>query len=288
MNQRNYYCLVAGLPDIVPDDKKLHFTSVQLREYLREELHPEDFGMVELFYLPWDHDNLLNICFRKEKGWDERGNFAREALEHLVDKKQFDLMDTSVFPPYFLEYIELFHDEEEEITWASGSTFLTKAWFDHLGNFPNPFVNQVGTYKLNMGNIMLALNGRKHGIHVEDFLLGSDDVTHALRKSRSRDFGLSTEISDIEEIVQIFEIENILDRELRIDNHFWHYLDEISFFNYFTAEKVLAFVLKLFIAERWFVLEKEKGQQMFSRLLAELQTNFEIPEEFAITYGKRK
>lgn len=288
MNKRNYYCLVAGLPDIVPDDKKLYYTSVQLREYLREELHPDDFGLAELFYLPWDHDNLLNICFRKDKEWDRRGNFSRDLLEQLVDKKRFDLMDTSVFPAYFLDYIELFHDEEEEITWASGSTYLTKAWFDYLGSVPNHFVNQVGTYKLNMGNIMLALNGRKHNIHVEDFLLGSDDVTHALRKSRSRDFGLATEISDIEEIVQIFEIPNILDRELRIDNHFWHYLDEASFFNYFTVEKVLAFVLKLFIVERWFVLDKEKGQQLFSRLLAELKTNFEIPEEFAITYGKRK
>ena len=288
MNKRNYYCLVAGLPDIVPDDKKLYYTSVQLREYLREELHPDDFGLAELFYLPWDHDNLLNICFRKDKEWDRRGNFSRDLLEQLVDKKLFDLMDTSVFPAYFLDYIELFHDEEEEITWASGSTYLTKAWFDYLGSVPNHFVNQVGTYKLNMGNIMLALNGRKHNIHVEDFLLGSDDVTHALRKSRSRDFGLATEISDIEEIVQIFEIPNILDRELRIDNHFWHYLDEASFFNYFTVEKVLAFVLKLFIVERWFVLDKEKGQQLFSRLLAELKTNFEIPEEFAITYGKRK
>jgi hypothetical protein len=30
MSKRNYYCLVAGLPDIVPDDKKLHLASVEV------------------------------------------------------------------------------------------------------------------------------------------------------------------------------------------------------------------------------------------------------------------
>jgi hypothetical protein len=45
-----------------------------------------------------------------------------------------------------------------------------------------------------MANIMLALNGRKHDIPFEDALIGDDEVTLALKKSRSRDFGLSNEI----------------------------------------------------------------------------------------------
>lgn len=287
MNTRNYYCLVAGLPDIVPDDKKLHYSSVQLREYLHEELHPDDFEMVKLFYLPWDHENMLNLLLRKEFVWDERGIYSRENLEQLIDKKQFDLIDPYAYPTYFIDFIEFYHDEEEEFTRSTGSHYLTQAWYKMLSDHNNIFLNQLATYKLNIGNIMLALNGRKHNIAIDGALIGDDEITHALRKSRSRDFGLSTEINDIEDLVQIFEIENILERELRLDNHMWNHLDEITFFNYFTIEKVMAFVQKLFIVERWFVLDKEKGQQMFSKLLNELQSNFEFPEEFAITYGKR-
>ncbi len=288
MNKRNYYCLVAGLPDIVPDDKKLHFSSVQLREYLYEELHPDDFELLKLLYLPWDHENLLNLIFSKEASWDERGNFGRGQMEQLVDKKQFDVLDISLFPAYFIEFIEWYHDEEEGSTRASGSHYLTEAWYRLLQAHENVFINHLATYRLNMGNIMLALNGRKYNLPFDDALIGTDEITHALRKSRSRDFGLSTEINDIEGIIQMFEIENILERELRIDHHQWHYLDEITFFNYFTIEKVLAFTSKLFIVERWFLLEKEKGQQMFYQLLNELQSNFEFPDEFAITYGKRE
>jgi hypothetical protein len=288
MIHRNYYCLVAGLPDIIPDDKKIAYTSDELRDYLHSELHSADFWLVELFYLPWDHENLLNLLFEGEFDWDDRGNYSRELMEQFVDKKQFETLDISDFPPYFVDFIEFFHDDEEEFPKATAIHFLTVGWYNWLRASGNEFVSQVADYKQNMANIMLALNGRKHNIPFEDALIGDDEITYAIRKSRARDFGLSSEIDDIESIVQIFEIENILDRELKIDNHFWKFLDEVTFFNYFTIEKVLAFVQKIFIGERWYELDKEKGQQIFNQLLEELQSNFEFPEEFAITYGKRK
>lgn len=288
MNKRNYYCLIAGFPDLIPDDKKLHFSSVELRNYLREEIHPADFELVKLFYLPWDHENLISLLFDSEFEWDERGNYSREKLEEFVDKKQFELINPSEFPAYFIDFIEFYHDDEEEFPKIAAVKFLTEGWYKTLAGSGNKFVAEFGEFKQNMANIMLALNGRKHDIPFEEAIIGDDEVTHALKRSRARDFGLANEINDIETIVQIFEIENILDRELKLDMHTWQFIDEITFFNYFTIEKILGFVQKIFIVERWFELDKEKGQQIFNQLLEELQSNFEFPEEFAITYGKRK
>jgi hypothetical protein len=288
MNKRNYYCFIAGFPDLIPDDKKLHFSSVELRNYLREEIHPADFELVKLFYLPWDHENLISLLFDSEFEWDERGNYSREKLEEFVDKKQFELINPSEFPAYFIDFIEFYHDDEEEFPKIAAVKFLTEGWYKTLAGSGNKFVAEFGEFKQNMANIMLALNGRKHDIPFEEAIIGDDEVTHALKRSRARDFGLANEINDIETIVQIFEIENILDRELKLDMHTWQFIDEITFFNYFTVEKILGFVQKIFIVERWFELDKEKGQQIFNQLLEELQSNFEFPEEFAITYGKRK
>jgi hypothetical protein len=288
MNKQNYYCLVAGFPDLIPDDRKLHFSSVELRNYLREELHSSDFDLVELSYLPWDHENLINLLFESKFEWDERGNYSRDELEQFVDKKQFEYIDASAFPTYFIDFIEFYHDDEEEFPKIAAVKFLTEGWYKTLAESGNDFVTEFGEFKQNMANIMLALNGRKHDIPFEEAIIGDDEVTHALKRSRARDFGLANEINDIETIVQIFEIDNILDRELKLDNHTWQFIDEITFFNYFTVEKILGFVQKIFIVERWFELDKEIGQQIFNRLLEEIQSNFEFPEEFAITYGKRK
>jgi hypothetical protein len=288
MNKRNYYCLVAGFPDLIPDDKKLHFSSVELRNYLHEELHPADFELVKLFYLPWDHENIINLVFETEFEWDRRGNYSRETLEQFVDKKQLELIDSSEFPSYLIDFIEFFHDDEEEFPKTAAIKFLTEGWYKTLVEWGNSFVTKFAEFRQNMANIILALNGRKHDIPFEEAIIGDDEVTHALKRSKARDFGLANEINDIETIVQIFEIENILDRELKLDNHTWQFIDEATFFNYFTIEKVLGLVQKIFIVERWFELDKEKGQQIFNRLLEEIQSNFEFPEEFAITYGKRK
>ncbi|MDX9908965.1 MAG: DUF2764 family protein, partial [Mariniphaga sp.] len=143
--------------------------------------------------------------------------------------------------------------------------------------------------KRNIVNIMLALNGRKHNIPFEDAIIGNDEIARMLKTNRSRDFGLTDdEFSDIENILQLYEIENLLERELKLDNYTWQFIDEITFFNYFTIERILGFVQKLFIAERWLELDKEKGQHIFKKLLEELESNFEFPEEFSITYGKRR
>jgi hypothetical protein len=288
MNKRKYYYLIAGLPDLIPDDKKLTFSSVQLRNYLQENLHPSDFELVKLFYLPWDHENLLKLLYKEKLEWDERGNYSMDLLEQLADRKQFEMLELDTFPEYLVQFLEFYHDDDEDFPKSEGVKMLTEGWYNHLLASGNEFVREFAAYKMNMANIMLALNGRKHDIPFESALIGDDEVTLALKKSRSRDFGLSNEINDIENIIQIFEIDNILDRELRLDSHFWHFLDEITFFNYFTIERILAFVQKLFIAERWYMLDREKGQQIFKQLLDELQSNFEFPEEFAITYGKRK
>ncbi|MDD4757283.1 MAG: DUF2764 family protein [Prolixibacteraceae bacterium] len=288
MSKKNYYCLVAGLPDIIPDDKKLHYSSVELREYLRNELHSSDFELVKLFYLTWDHNNLLDLLFDKEAEWDKRGNYSKDFLEPYSDKKQLESLNFSLLPDYIADFIKNYHNSEDKISKSGAINILTRGWYEMMLASGNDFVAEVAGYKKRMGNIMLALNGRKHEIPYDDAIIGDDELARALKKSRARDFGISDENIDIENIIQMFEIENILDREMQFDNHFWKFLDEITFFNYFSIEKILAFLLKLFITERWFVLDKEKGQQIFNQFLDKLKSNFEFPEEFAITYGKRK
>ncbi len=290
MNKKNYHCLIAGLPDLIPDDKKRYFSSAELRDYLQDELRPADFELVKLYYLPFDHENLLNLLFDDEEfQWDERGNYSRKAFEQLADKKQLENVNFSLFPPYFRRFVLLFHDEEVQFTRAGAMKFLTEDWYKFIFGSKNEFVKTFGEYKRNIVNIMLALNGRKHNIPFEDAIIGNDEIARMLKTNRSRDFGLTDdEFNDIENILQLYEIENLLERELKLDNYTWQFIDEITFFNYFTIERILGFVQKLFIAERWLELDKEKGQHIFKKLLEELESNFEFPEEFSITYGKRR
>lgn len=283
----NYYALVAGLPDILLEDKKIVHSSAELRESLREEVQPADFKLVELLYMPFDHQNLLNLLFKKEEEWEPRGNFSRDHMEQFQDRKNYEVADTENLPVYFADFLEAFHGEESFENYYAAEQELTHAYYRFLAENPNAFIQEVARYQSVLGNVMVALNGRKHEVPYDNNLVGDDEITAALKKSRTRDFGLSNEVSDIEHLIQIFETDNLLDRELKLDHHKWEFLDEITFFNYFTIEKVLAFVLKLFIVERWMELDQEKGKEMFNQLLNDLEAGFQFPEEFTLAYGKK-
>ena len=283
----NYYALVAGLPDILLEDKKILYSSAEWRENLKEEIKSSDYKLVELLFLPFDHQNLLNLLFKKEAEWDKRGNFSRDEMEHFQDKKSYELADRGNLPTYLVKFLEDFHGEEPVESYYEAELLLTNAYYRHLAQSRNKFFQEVVHYQSVVGNVMVALNGRKHDIPFERSLVGDDEITAALKKSRTRDFGLSNEVSDIEQLIQIFETQNLLDRELKLDHHKWHFLDESTFFNYFSIEKVLAFVLKLFIVERWMELDNERGKEMFNQLLKDLEAGFQFPEEFTLAYGKR-
>jgi len=291
MIERNYYCLIAGLPDIAHDDKKLHFSSVRLREYLQEELHPNDFELVKLFYFPYDNQNLLNLLFYKGKKWDKRGILTEEQLEQIINPKLFEEIDKSRYPDYMIRFGQFLRSKEEveeKLSYHVSFHFLTTEYYKTLSEAPCKFVRKVAEFMINTGNILLALNGRKHALPYEDELIGDNEVSSAIRKNKTRDFGLAVNHPEIESIIQLYETDNILDRELKLDHRKWNFLDDITVFNYFTIERVLVFVLKIFMVERWFHLDYEKGQVMFNQLLKEIESSFEFPEEFSNTYGKKR
>ena len=282
---RNYYCLVAGLPDLIMEDRKLAFSSLSFRELLQQDVHPQDFKLVSLFYLPFDHLNILSRLYNKEPVFDNRGNFLQEEIEELTDKKTFETAEGFNIPEYILEFVEEYFREEEKPSKIEAERTLTENYYNHLLNTGNNFMNDYVRHELNLRNILTALNGRKFDLDVSADIIGDSDIEQALKKSRTRDFGLANDVDNLEAIIQLHEIPNLLERELKTDTMRWHFLDEATFFSYFTIEKVLAFVIKVFIVERWISLDEEKGKELFKQLITDLEKSYEFPEEFILSHG---
>ena len=71
-----------------------------------------------------------------------------------------------------------------------------------------------------------------------------------------------------------------MDREKKIDLLKWNWMEDNTFFNYFTIEKIFVFLMKLEMIERWISLDKEKGNEMFRQLIGQLKDEVQIPQEF--------
>jgi hypothetical protein len=57
-------------------------------------------------------------------------------------------------------------------------------------------------------------------------------------------------------------------------------MEEQTFFDYFTVERLFVFLVQLEMVERWILLDKERGNRMFRSLIDSLKNEVQIPAEF--------
>jgi len=272
--KRNYHYLVAGLQDITLDIHKLLFDQLSFREELRNELHPADYELVRLLFLPFDNENLLTLLEKKDREVDPRGNFSRERLEENI-KEPSDL------PDYMMRFITAFKSKEPLFPEMSPENELATLYYDEmLETVENDFLREWFHFELNVKNIAIALNARRHKVPYENQIIGTNEVSESIRKSQARDFGLGSDLDYLDELTAISKKEDVREREQAIDELKWEYLDEATFFHYFTIERILAFVIKLGMIERWLGIDKDHSNELFKKLLKELQASYQLPKTF--------
>ncbi|MFP4058985.1 MAG: DUF2764 family protein [Bacteroidota bacterium] len=280
---RKYFCLVAGFPDIFLDETKYSSTLLEFKEYLEQELHPDDFGLIRLIYLSYDNKNLLDYLIHDTEDFNPLGNYTLEDVkEQMYWLDDIPGVEGGELPPYMVSFIRNFKSDESGKTYTDWEKYITELYYKHLLETKNDFIANWFRFELNLKNILTAVNCRKHNIEIEKQLVTENEVATILARNHGADFGLSIEIEDIDYIIKVAETENLLERENLIDLYKWNYLDEHTFFHYFTIERVFAYQLKLIMVFRWMGLDKETGEAMFRSLIKEMKESYEFPEEFKI------
>ena len=124
------------------------------------------------------------------------------------------------------------------------------------------------------------MTARKYKMEISKVPVGNNLIADALRTSNARDFGLADELEYFDQLVRINDTVDLVEREKKIDMLKWFWLEENTFFNYFSIEKIFVFLMKLEMIERWVSLDKEKGNELFRKLIDQLKNEVQIPQEF--------
>ena len=149
-----------------------------------------------------------------------------------------------------------------------------------MGTFKNRFTADWFAFNRNVNNILIALTARKYGFDPAFYLVGDDVVTKALAVSGARDFGLGTELDYMDDVIRIHDMSDPVEKERKLDLLKWEWLEDRTFFCYFSVERLFAFLIKLDIIERWTHIDKERGGKVFRSLVEQLKNEVEIPQEF--------
>ena len=270
-----YYCLVAGLPDVAFDGSKAGYSVEKFREDIMPELSVEDARIVNLSFYRLDNANILLLLRQgAEIELQTLGCFTKEQLLDIISTaKEGDARSKDV-PAYMYDFLDYYFENiEQNMFWED---VLCGYYYNYAVSAPNKFVAQWFEFNRNVNNILVAMAARKYKMSVADAVVGDDDIAEALRTSAARDFGLSDSVEYLEELQRINENGKLLERERQLDNMRWRWLEENSVFNYFTIERLFVFIQKISIVERWAALDAETGMQRYTSMVNELKGSAQI------------
>lgn len=284
--KNRYYCFIAGLPDFSFDSMKLPFTVNEFRGMLEEELKPEEMKLINKYFLKHDNDNLRHLLKAPDAVFSRSGQFSRQETEDLIRKiKEEESLRHTTFPPYFETVIRAsLHDEPEKKEQPGYAKeledTLASLYMDYGMGIKNSLISQWFEFNLNMGNIFSALFARKYGMDVAKAVVGNNHLAQIIREHANvRDFGIAIEVPYFENIQRLAEIDDLYDRERKIDKFRWDWLEAHTVFDYFNLENIFAYFCKLQILERWVNLNAEEGERIFRQLISNLKEKVRIPEE---------
>ncbi|MBM4403418.1 MAG: DUF2764 family protein [Candidatus Cloacimonetes bacterium] len=290
---KEYYYLVAGLPNITFDDSKLPRTPAELMSEARNHLSDNDQSLLRALFIPVDLDNLINIIFQNEAEYDERGLIARDEWERIIEtireeRNSYDYHGFPDLPAFIEEHIRQYLDAEDDLSPIGWEHSITTAFYHWTQEQDNRFINQWFAFNRDLKNIIIALNGKRFGFKYDTQLIGDNEIVEKLIKSSAIDFGLGKQFPLFDLILRVFEVRDILDRERGYDALRWKWIDEQTFFDYFTVDRVLGYMCKLMILARWMALDPAKGRDVFHDTLEELENSFAFPEEFDLKQRKNR
>lgn len=268
----NYYCLVAGLPDLHTEDSKGFLSSEELRGELSGQLTPADNKLLSLLYAKYDNQNFLTFLQQHDAVLNPLGTLDTDDWKELLGLMQeTDAPKDARLLPYFIHYYQYTQEEENRVHNLSSEDYLSGLFYEYALTVDNQFLRAWFEFNLNLNNLFTAIASRKHGFDPQKLILGENEIAKTLRTSHARDYGIGNMFDYTDEVIKISELPNLLEREKKLDALKWAWLDEHTFFHYFSIEKILAFVLKTQLLERWKVLSFEEGAAIFRDLLASLK-----------------
>ena len=271
----NYYCLIAGLPEISPDDKKLSLSVQDLRTYLNDYLTKKETDIINLFFYPNDNAQILRLLQKQEPESNLQTVFTASQLED-------EIQDPMFVPSYIKEYLLDIQKEDREVSNRLPEVELSERYWNFMLSQKEKLVRKYAEFSLNIRNLITALNCRKYHLDIEKEVIGDSYFVNQLKTSRAKDFELSDDYPYVDKVLALFEKDNTAEREYRIDMLYWEFLDEMTGYKYFTFDNVIAFMLKLMILERWSKMTTEQGKKIFRELLERFKNEFQFAKEFDI------
>ena len=278
----NYYCMIAGLPDIDLQDAKPGLSLEDMREQCEEVLTPRDKKLLFYFFLHFDCVNLVKLLKDPEADIDQWGNFSLDQLRDLITSATELNFNVHRYPAFMSIFAREYAFNKDKAGYFPEDEMMFQFLDYAIKACPNRMMRRWFKLNLDITNILTAMLARSQGWSVGDFIKGEGEVQEMIRENKTKDFNLGLEFDYVPQLMKIVDEEDPVRKEKMIDAFKWVWLDERTFFEPFSMEAVFAYLCKLQMQERWARLDVEQGKETFRKIIDDLRGEAKVPEEFSI------
>lgn len=276
----NYYCMIAGLPDIDLQDTKPGVGIEDMREQCEEVLSEQDKKLLFYFFLHFDCVNLVKLLKDPEAEITQMGNFSLEQLRDLITSAREINFNVHRYPAFMSIFAREYAFNKDKAGYFPEDEMAFQFLDYAIRTCPNRMMRRWYKLILDITNILTAMLARSQGWSVGDFIKGEGEVQEMIRENKTKDFNLGLEFDYIPQLMKIVDEEDPVRKEKMIDAFKWIWLDERTFFEPFDMAAVFAYLCKLEMQERWAKLDVEQGKETFQKIIDDLRSEAQVPEEF--------
>ena len=276
----NYYCMMAGAPDLSLDDRKAAVSFDDFKQECEENLTPADRRLLFYFYLRWDCMNIVRLLKNPDAELELMGNFGPDQYTDMITSARELTFNVHRYPAFMSVFIREYNYNKEKADFYAEDVMMYQYLTYCIQHCGNRMMRDWYRMNLNLANILTALIARRNGWNVGGYIQGDDEVTEMIRTNNSRDFDLGFELDYVKEFMLIVDEPDPVQKERRIDAFKWVWLDDQTFYDPFSIEAVFAYLCKLDMLRRWEQLDPQHGRETFERIIDSLRREARVPEEF--------
>ena len=267
-----YYYLVSSLADISLDSNKLPIGIDKFINFCSEEMNEIDYTDLKKLFIFNDIQNSIKY---------KDNNFVFVKPSYYTEEQfKENLQDIDTFYEFLTEYFYNKKHEKRSFPELLEIDEIFQLFYQYIDNFCSDFLNDYFLFELNLRNISTGLSLRSNNLPITTKIISYDDISELIKKSSSQDFTLSKSIYYIEKIVEVFKSNDLIKIEKTIDDIRWEWLDERIGFDYFSADFVYAYAIKLASLKRWITLNDKNGEEQLNRIINNIVESIKLPEQY--------
>ncbi|MCH9608952.1 MAG: hypothetical protein S4CHLAM45_03070 [Chlamydiales bacterium] len=240
----------------------------ELRELIEVNIHSDDDRLkVKELLRQVDYENFR--AFWAKEPFELRGNFSRDEIEQALF--DYSWPNDEEFPLFLIDYLNRYHSDEERL--ANFQTLLSQFYEEQIERTEG-FLKDYYTFQKQWRLVILGFRAkqlnRDLGVELQYEDVGEPFIAEILAQKDAKVYEPPFEYKDLKPLFEA-HLEDPLQLHKALYEYQFNHMIEFWGGDLFTIDRILNYMARLIIVERFNELDMQKGIEVIDQIERNVQ-----------------